>query len=236
MESLELRKILAKGKVQQVGSDTSVALVLKPIKGEVDSVTSVTIDNTENTLEIISVKGTTTNTDTYAFATLTTFAKLVNAIKATRRFDVKALDVLLGDATTSKMVDGAVTVSSDGIYRIKNDTSATNSFTTRFTFDRNLVDSIRKTHRIHLQEISTLINDTDLAPVITAKVYQEDKQGNVTEIFSASIVDNTATVLNWADGEGFITSDDGKDLIVKVSAVALTDDTGNYLTAVAIIE
>lgn len=236
MESLELRKMLAKGKVQQVGSDTSTALVLKPIKGEVDSVTSVTIDNTANTLVIVSVKGTKTNTDTYGLATLTTFAKLVNAITATRRFDVKVLDVLLGDTTTDTMVDGAVTVSADGVYRIKNDTSATNCFTTRFTFDRDLVDSIRRTHRIHLQEISTLVNDTDLSPVITAKVYQEDKQGNATEIYSASIVDNTATVLNWADGEGYITSDDGKDLIVKVSAVALTDATTNYLTATAIVE
>ena len=87
-DSLETRKLLAKGTVIQAGSDKSVALRLK-YKGT-GSVTSVTVV-TATSVECITTDG---GTDTYAFATYTTMGALADKINSDGIFECKVLDVL----------------------------------------------------------------------------------------------------------------------------------------------
>lgn len=232
LDSLQTRSLSAKGDVRQVGSDAPIAIRLQ-YKGT-GSVTSVTVTTATNIVMVTSDGG----TDTYAFATYATVGALVDAINADGIFDAKVLDTVRSEATASQFVDGAISSSTeDGetYYDVNVDTDAADYFAARLTFDRGFKKSHGKSHRVHLQEIKYLI-DLGTAAAGAVKVYKIDGTTE-TLVMSELSVDNTATTINFASGEGKLTAKEGEDIVVKIDDGGnLADDSGNYLRVTGIIE
>jgi len=232
LDSLKTRNLLAKGEVRQVGTDTPIAIRLKYIGA--GTITSVTID-TATDFELITSDG---GTDTYAFATYATVGALVDAINADGIFEAKVLDTVRSEATASQFVNGAITAASeDGVsyYDVTVDTDAADYFAVRLTFDRGFNKAHKASHRVHLQAIEYLM-DLGTAAAGAVKVY-EINGTTETLRYSALSVDNSATAITWASGEGKISAGNGNDLVVKIDDSGnLVNSTSNYLRAVGIIE
>jgi len=232
LDSLQTRNLMAKGDVRQVGTDTPIAIRLKYIG--TGTITSVTTTTATNIVMITSDGG----TDTYAFATYDTVGKLVDAINADGIFSAKVLDTVRSEATASQFVNGAITAATeDGVsfYDVKVDTDAADYFAVRLTFDRGFDKAHKASHRVHLQEIKYLM-DVSTAAAGAVKVYEVDGDTE-TLVMSDLSVDNTATTITFASGDGKITSGNGNDLVVKIDDGGnLADSTGNFLRIVGIIE
>jgi hypothetical protein len=201
------------------------------------TITSVTVDTAVD-LELITSDG---GIDTYAFGTYTTLGTLVDAINKDGIFDAKILDALRSDASASKLVDGAITVSTvngNSVYDVKVDTSEALHFSHRFCATRVpgvLANSDGK--RIHLKLFKYAI-DVGTAAADNVQVYKI--RGTVEEkVWSEPSVDTTATtVLDWTtSNEAAITANPGEEILVRVKdAGTLADADTNYVQALALIE
>ena len=232
LDSLQIRNLMKKGEVRQVNTDTPIAVRLKYIG--TGTITSVTVD-TATDLEMITSDG---GTDTYAFATYDTIGKLVDAINADGIFKAKVLDSVRSEATGTQFVNGAITAASeDGVsyYDVEVDTDAADYFAVRLTFDRGFDKAHKANRRINLQEIKYLMNVGTVA-VDAVKIYEVD--GTTETLLMTDLsVDNSATSITFASGEGFISAKDGNDIVVKIDDSGnLADSTGNYLRAIGTIE
>jgi hypothetical protein len=206
-DSLEIRRLLAKGVVGQVADDQSVAIRLKPALNTV--VTSVTV-NTATDITIITGAGTTV----YDFATSVTLGELVDRINADGEFSIKLLDALRTIPSANNLIAGVLALTSDGYYDVMLDTSNANMLVYRMSYDRD-VGAQRPTasHRVELKEI---VYNVTLGGSGTVMVI-EAVRGSVEKLlFQATAVSATPTTINWAGGTGKISADEGNDLIILV--------------------
>lgn len=232
-DSLEVRKLLAKGVViQRSGQDTPVVLKLRYIG--TGSVTSVTVTTATNIVMITSDGG----TDTYAFATYATLGALVNAINGDGIFEAKILDGLRSAATASRLLDGAITAVTDTdnlttVWHVHADTSTALEYAVCLSPLAEFNAPVG--HIVKLQEIVYSVN-MGTAAVDSVQIWR--RKGSVeSQIFSALSVDTTATTINWAGGEGFISGGVDEDLVVIVKdAATLGDATGNFLQVSGLLE
>jgi len=214
-DSLEIRRLLAKGIVGQVADDESVAIRLKA-KLETE-VTSVTI-TTATDITVITGAG----TSVYDFATYTTLGEVIDKINADGEFTARIIDGLRDIASASALVNGVITISDFGYYDALMDTSETNVIAYNLSLDRGVpVEKPINGHRIEIKEIVYTVTISAAARI---RVYQVDAiTGQVENIlYDKAGVTAVETTINWAAGIGKISGDDGKDLIVAVVGVGGT--------------
>lgn len=231
LDSLFARQIAAEGVALRVIDDTPAAIRLR-YKGT-GTVTSVTVTTGTNIVMVTSDGG----TDTYAFATYDTIAKLVAVINADNIFEAKVMDALLADVTTSKFIDGAITAGTDenGVttWDVLADTSATDYMTVTLSPRRNW--DATPGHRVHLQEIAYNV-DVSAAAANGVRVYRRRK-GIETQVYGRASVDATLTTLTFASGQGKISGKPGDELIVRViDGTSITDAAANFIQIVGVIE
>lgn len=225
LDSLLTRKALAIGTVVQLGTDASVALRLRYVGS--GTVTSVTVTTATNIVMVTSDGG----TDTYAFATYATLGALKDAINADGIFEAKVIDDLLSSATATQYVDGAITAGTDAngvrIWDVKVDTSAALRIPVALT-QRDFDAPKRK---VALQEIVYSVN-MGTAAADSTQVWL--RRGSVeTKIMGLLSIDTTATTINFASGQGAITTRDGDEIVVLVKdAATLADAAGNFVRLV----
>lgn len=228
LNAAQLAQALADGIVVQVGTDSSVAIRLRYVGS--GTVTSVTVD-ADTDLELITSDG---ETDTYAFSTYTTIGALADKINADGIFEAKVLDSLRSQASSDVLVEGAITASTDGegnvVWDVLNDTSALKEFGVCLSAKRDF-DS--RERRIKLLEFSYSAN-VNAATADSVQIYLR-RGATETKIFSDTSVDTTATTVNFASGEGFISARKGDELFVRVKDATSLADSG-YLRAVGILE
>lgn len=236
LDSVLVRKNLARGVVRQVGTDTPVAFRLKYIG--TGAVTSVTVTSATN-IVIITTDG---GTDTYTFATYTTVGAVVDAINADGIFEAKPLDALrsMNVDTNSELVNGAIssTTDADGttVWDAKVDTSVALKISVALTPSYRFGSFVApKGHCVHLREIVYLVN-TGAAAVDSVQVWTR-KGATETQLMGILSVDNTLTTINWASGEASISGGTDEDIIVVFKdAATLADDTGNFVRVVGLVE
>jgi len=227
MDSLNIRQAMKSGFVQQVGSDTPVAIRLR-YKGT-GTVTSVTTTTRTGIVMITSDGG----TDSYEFGTYTTVGALVDKINADGIFEAKVLDTVRSEATDDQFVDGAISSSTfEGvtIWDVLVDTNTANYFATRLTWDRGFLKPHKVNHRVHLKHCVYYIN-LGTAAAAGFKIYKIDSDGTTeTLIYSNTSVDSTATTEVDGDKNQYISGPEGGDLVVKVDdSGTLADASTNYL-------
>jgi len=237
LNSLQARAIAAKGVVGRVVDDTPVAIRIKQVGSK--AVTSVTVITGTNII-LIDADGTTTST----FATDLTVGAVRDRINAATNWEAKVLDALRADASTSKFVNGAITISSDGYYDVKFDTSAIKAYTYRLAYDRDVgadKGKLTDSHRVHLKEIKYYA-DVSAAEAKAVRVYKCKSDGKGTTetlIWTATTVDTTEqTPLSLTAAEDArITAEEGYDLVVRVmDTTSLTDHASGYLQVIGILE
>lgn len=234
LNALQVRSLLGEGRVQQVQTDTPVAIRLRYIG--TGTVTSVTVTTGVNIVMITSDGG----TDTYAFATYTTVGALVDKINSDGIFEAIVLDTLRADATVSQFVNGAITAASSEegflVWDVTVDTSAALYFAAALTPSKRTFQKPSRGHRVHVQELRYSIN-MGTAAVNSALLYERFLDGTEVTRLSMLSVDTTDTTITWASGQAKISGAEGSSFIFKVKdAAALGDAAGNYLQIAGIVE
>ena len=238
LDSLKVRKLLKKGIVQSVGTDTPVAIRIRHIG--TTAVTSVTVTTATN-IVLIDADGTTTST----FATDTTLNAVASRINAAANWECKILDALGAQASASTLLDGAITSGTDAngnvVWDVKQDTSTALELGTCISPHRDF-DVTRGERIVSLLEIQYSVN-MGTAAVDSVQVYKRKLPagtgaplggGTETKLIGILSVDTTATTVNWAvAGGGRITVGPDEELFIRVKdAATLADATGNYVTVV----
>ena len=102
------------------------------------------------------------------------------------------------------------------------------TLTYRCAYDRGVNESEVKpkgAHRVHLQDIVYLADVTGGA-ANEFRIYEFNPTTLAeTQVYQATLVDNSETTVNFANGEGKITSDWQNDLIVRIIDNATLADT-----------
>lgn len=232
LDYLFSRSLLKKGVVNQSGTDTPVAIRLRYIG--TGTVTSVIVTTATDITMITSDGG----TDAYLFATYTTVGAVADAINADGIFEAKVLDCLRALASASKLVAATITSGTfEGItvWDVLVDTSAALQIGTSLTYSRGFDKPQVKGHRVHLQSIWYAVN-MGTAAVDSVQVWK--RKGTVeTELLGLLSVDTTETTVTFALGFGYISADEGEDLVVLVKdAATLADATGNFVRVVGLVE
>jgi|GEM_PF-2002789 hypothetical protein len=246
LDSIFTRHVAAKGTVLQCGTDGDaagpVALRIK-YKGA-GAVTSVTVTTATNIVFVANGV-----TQTYPFAaglTLNTVAKLVAAINVGNcteaaggaLWEAKALDTLPSYATTSQFRDGAITSTSvDGVtvWDVRVDTDVAKYFALRLTSDRAFNNIPSGNRRVHLQEF---VYYATLGGAAADKVQVWDVKGaEENQVYGQLSVSATKTTENWASGYGYLTAEEGHDLVVILKdAVSLANSADNFLYVAGLVE
>lgn len=234
LNALQVRSLLGEGRVQQVRTDTPVAVRLRYVG--TGTVTSVTVTTATNIVMITSDGG----TDTYAFATYATIGALVDKINADGIFEAMVLDGLRADATATQFVDGAITAASSEegflVWDVTVDTSAALYFAAALTPSKRTFLKPSRGHRVHVQELRYSIN-MGTAAVNSALLYERKADGTEVNRLSMLSVDTNDTTITWASGQAKISGAEGSSFIFKVKdAATLADAAGNYLQIAGFIE
>ncbi|MFA7301829.1 MAG: hypothetical protein WC069_05985 [Candidatus Shapirobacteria bacterium] len=232
-DSLEVRKLLAKGAAVFAGTDKSVALRLRYVgTGTVTSVTAVTATS----VETITSDG---GTDTFLFSAYATMGALADAINGLGIFEARVLDVLRSAASDDAILAEAITTATydennNPVYDLKVDTSG--MFYVGACLSNNRAFGLPVDgHRVSLQEIAYVAN-MGTAASDGLKVYARDiKSGSERLVYAGLSVDTTATTVNFASGNGSITSNDGEELIALIKDGASMAD-GAYIRVSGILE
>lgn len=232
-DSLEIRKLLAKGVVLQVSSDQSVALRLK-YKGT-GTVTSVTVV-TATAVTIITSDG---GTDAYDFATYTTMGALADKINADGVFECKVLDVLRSAASDNNILAAALTATNavdeagNAVFDLYTDSSAFFQYGVCLSAHRGF--GLPKGHRVTLSAI-TYVANVGTAAADSVQIWKR-KDGVETQIFGQLSVDTDETTITFAVAGGVkgITSAEDEELIVIVKDAASLAD-GGFLRVMGEIE
>jgi len=237
-DGLQVRNLLKRGHIGYKVDDTPVALRIRQVGGA--AVTSVTVTTATN-IVLIDADG----TKTVGFGATgdvqdaDTIGKVADGINSFDNWECKILDGLRADASTNTLVTGAIAASStEGIsyYDAVSDTSVLKALTYRLTYDRSVGENAPKAlHRVHIRQLRYFA-DIDAAAVDGVQVWEVDK-GVATQVLSMPSVDISATTVNWASGEGYITASEGNDLVVRVAnATTLTDHASNFIEVVGSLE
>ena len=209
------------------------------------TVTSVTITTATNLVLITSDGG--TDTYTFADADKNTLAELINAINADGIFEAKLVDDLLygtddstatpsaNHLTRSGGTDGAVTahyVDGVKVWDLLVDTSVALYTSFKLSYDRGFAKPNFKMHRVALESVVYSYNPNAVDKFC---IYEVDPSTlEATKVYSIAGVDTTETTVNFAAGYGKITSDEGKDLVVRLNGDTLPN--GHYMNVLGIIE
>lgn len=223
-DSLEIRKLLAKGVVIQAGSDKSVALRLK-YKGT-GSVTSVTVVTATSVALITSDGG----TDTYEFATYTTMGALADKINSDGIFECKVLDVLRSAGSDNNLLAAALTATNaideagNAVFDLYTDSSAFLQYGACLSAHRGF--GLPKGHRVTLSAI-TYVANVGTAAADSVQIWKR-KNGVEKQIFGQLSVDTNETTITFAVAGGVkgITSNDDEEFVVLVKDAASLADGG----------
>jgi len=233
LNSVQVKQALAKTVCGTVVNDTPVAIRMKYIG--TGSVTSVATTTATQFVLTTSDGG----AETFAFATYTTMGALAEAINNSAYWDARVVDALRADLTAdSPFVDNAsLTVTADGYYDALVDTSVTKNMTYRCAYNRGVNWSEQKptgAHRVHLQSV-VYKADIFSATANEFRIYEYNPTTLAeTQVYQAASVDNTETTVNFANGEGKITSGWNNDLIVRIlDDTSLADGGYMYSTYIA---
>jgi len=233
LNSVQVKQALAKTVCGTVVNDTPVAIRMKYIG--TGSVTSVATTTATQFVLTTSDGG----AETFTFADYTTMGALAEAINNSAYWDARVLDALRADVTSgSPFVDNAsLTVTSDGYYDALVDTSVTKNMTYRCAYNRGVNWSEQKptgAHRVHLQSV-VYKADIFSATANEFRIYEYNPTTLAeTQVYQAASVDNTETTVNFANGEGKITSGWNNDLIVRIlDDTSLADGGYMYSTYIA---
>ena len=232
---------MPKGGVRRLVADTPVAIYLT-YKGA-GTVTSVTVD-TATDIEMITTEG----TETYAFATYDTVGELADAINAAYNdgfgagvWSATVADALRTHATASVFITGVITVINDvegtPFYPVYVDTSASDvvSCSIRgagFIADNTLRPDSRVVHLNEIVYFATL----GAAGANGVSIYERKPNGTETLINSRASISATATTINFAGGNGYISGAPGSEIIVVLSDGTSISDTALVLQVSALIE
>lgn len=238
LENLQVRKLLAKGVVQSVGTDQPVAIRVRHLGAE--TVTSVIVTAATG----IVFTGSAT-TDTVVFATHTTLAKVVAFLNGTGRWEAKLLDGLSTQASDDFLLGETITSGFDGngniVWDVKQDTSVALEIGTCISAHRDF-DVPMGRSRVALKEIVYSVN-MGTAAVDSVQIYKRKLGNSVLSVGTESkvlgllSVDTTVTTINWASGEGEITAGIDEEIFVRVKdAATLADAGGNYVQVAGVIE
>ena len=233
LNSVQVKQALAKTVCGTVVNDTPVAIRMKYIG--TGSVTSVATTTATQFVLTTSDGG----AETFTFADYTTMGALAEAINNSAYWDARVVDALRADVTSgSPFVDNAsLTVTSDGYYDALVDTSVTKNMTYRCAYNRGVNWSEQKptgAHRVHLQSV-VYKADIFSATANEFRIYEYNPTTLAeTQVYQAASVDNTETTVNFANGEGKITSGWNNDLIVRIlDDTSLADGGYMYSTYIA---
>lgn len=230
LDSALTRNANAKGIIVSHGTDNPVAMRLRYLG--TGTVTSLTVDVSTD-FEIITSDG---GTDTYLFATYTTYAALAAAINADGIFEVKVLDTLLTENPDDDMVTGAITAGTDAngvtIWDANVDTSASLRIAVCLSAHRDWDTPARI---VSLKEIVYLV-DMGTAAVDSMQVFLR-RGGTETQLFGRLSVDDTATTINFASGNSELTGNQDDEILVIVKdAATLADATKNFVSAIGTLK
>lgn len=240
-DSLEVRSLLKRGHIGQIVTDTPLAIRIKFTGG--GSATSVTNTAATSLVLIGTDAAGTSETVTCTYATDTNVGLVVDRINRSKNWEARVLDCRRSLATTGSELGvdtGALsttTYEGETYYDIHADTDVTKEFAYRLTYDRHVGANKpkRKNHRVILQEFvyyATLGN----ASADDVQVWEIDGTTE-TQLYQALSVSASATTINWASGRGYITANDGNDILVRlVDSATLADSTANYLTVTGYLE
>lgn len=243
LDSVLARFYSASGVVQQVGTDTPVAIRMRYVS--TGTVTSVTVTTGSN-IVTVTVEPSGTVTKTYAFASFATVGAVVDAINADGLFQAKVLDSLRSLPSATQFVNGAITASvfsevsgafSYQVWDVLVDTSAAKYFATRLTVNRGFLrNNLGLTHRVHLQEIAYFAT-LGGAAANALRVIQVSASGTETTVYGALSVSAALTTINFANGTGKITATETNDLVVILTdSVSIADAAANLLRITGIVE
>lgn len=237
LDSILSRSYRATGQSVYAVTDSPVAIRMRYV-GKT-SATSVTVTTATNVVTVSNEAGTTT-TKTYAFATYTTVGAVADAINADGIFEAKVLDVLRSDASASKLVDGAITSSHDGvgntIWDATVDTSTLKAFYATIGVRDFLGKMLEKTFRPHLQEVKYNVT-LGGAGANLVNFYIRKPNGTETKVWTGTSVSATAETINFAAGVGKISGYDGDMIVTQIKdGTSITDAAGNFFVATGIIE
>jgi hypothetical protein len=238
-DSLDIRKLQARGVIGYVNNDADIALRLKYVG--TGSVTSVTVTTATDITMVTSDGG----TDAYTWSAYTTLGALADKINADGIFEAKILDGLRADSTaTSIFIDGAITASvnesNETVWDMKWDTSGAARLTYRLTYDRTFGKDakLKDGHRVTLMQIKTSLTCGGGADANALKIYEcapAHRGSTETLISQRTPTTGSAETITWASGEVGITAKDGNDLVIKVTdgtSLAATD----FIEIVGVVE
>jgi hypothetical protein len=236
------RNVAAKGTILNCGTNGPVALRIRYLG--TGAVTSVTVTTAVNIVFIANGV-----TQTFPFAaglTLNTMGKLADAINVGNcteaaggaLWEAKVLDTMRSYATTSRIVDGAISshvVDGVTVWDAVVDTDVAKYFALRLCSDRGFNNIPSGNRRVHLKEFSYYAT---LGGAGADKVLIYDvKGGDENLILSQISVSATETVTNWAAGYGYLTAEEGHDIVIFLTdAVTLANAAANHLTLSGIVE
>jgi hypothetical protein len=236
LDATLIRQAMAEGVVVSNGTDASVAIRLR-YRGP-GTPTSATVDNTANSVVLVSSEGGVTKTDTYLLTSgnYTTVGALADKINSDGRFEAKVLDALRSAATEDKMVDGAITSSVDAngvaIWDVKVDTSAALYISSCLSSQRDF-DSVAR--RVKLTGVNYLV---DMATAAGDSAQLWLRRGNTeVKVMGLLSVDNTATTVAIPSGSYIGGARPGDEYIFLVKdAATLADADKNYVAVGGVIE
>ena len=234
-DSLSVRKLLRRGVVKQVGTNTPVALRIR-YKGT-GSPTSVVVTTGTNVVLTDSVTGAVT----FTFATYTTMGARADAINDSVGWECKILDALRTDASVSKLTDGAVTssvMSGITVWDLTTVTANTKQFAVCLSYDRGFAKPVKLVQSGHVVKLRQARYFATLGGVAAGSFLIVERKGAVeTVIYSAlsvSAVDTKEVDFTGTDDDN-ITSDNDLVVVLK-DGTSLADNAANFLRVIGQLE
>lgn len=231
LDSAQLRQVLAKGVVRQTNKDTAVAIKLRA-KAAAGAVTSVTVNNTAETLAMVSAG----KADESYSLNGKTIGEIVDAVNAAGYFEAKVVDALRSSSIDDTLIDGAVSSTTENgitVWEIKRDSSVTLEYAALLS--PVLAFDAPKGHRVHLQEFTYHVNMTT-AGADDLQIYIRDARGNETKVYEAKPVDGTTTTVTFASGAGKISAGPDEEILVRLVGDAVADSADEHMRVVGLVE
>ena len=241
-DSLEIKKLAAKGKVYQRGDDGSVAIRLRYVgTGTITAGTAVTL-TTATKLVLTTSAGAVDYTFAGGAGYYGTMGLLCDGINASGIWEAKLLDCLSSDITTASnfKINTNVSPSTDenGVpcYDLVTNNNVTLTPTVCFSPFYNF-DS-PKGHQAIVRSVSYNEN-TGTEATSSWAIYKRAKNTNAETLIMSKTGLGTANVtdlITWGSGFGFITGDVDADMIFRVTSDSITDDPANLVQITGTLE
>jgi len=243
LNSVQIRKALASGKVVQRADDASISIRVRYIG------TAGTPSVILTTASKIAMTDATATVD-YAWASYATMGALADALNASGLWEAKLLDCLRADITTSRFKSNTtVTAGTDENYvtvwvLLVDNTVLTSPghfmvasvcLSPYFNFDAP------DGHRVHIQQLDYCQNVTGGAEAAAVTLWKRKNNGTEVKMLAQTSVDSTGaatvTSITWASGEGMISGGENEEFIFRVQDdTGLTADADNLVRIVGILE